>query len=381
MARVLTDLAADIYTAADRVARELVGFIPSSTINANGAQQAAVGDTIRSHKTRKKTVKNNTPSMTIPEGDEDQVDNETMTLTKDRSVEIAWVGEDIRHVNNGSGYETIYGDELEQAFRALTNEIEADLGETIAKGASRAVGVGGTAPFQSDYDLIADARKVLADNGCPINDGNISMVLNTLGGTNLRKLAGLKEADKAGTDRLQRQGTLLDMYGIMLRESAGVYEHASGSTGASFAVNGAHAKDVTDIALDTGTGNIAVGDVVQFASGEKYLVTAGTSGPGTISINDPGLYAALSGGEAVTITNAYTGNVAFHRGALELAMRAPSKPLGGDAAVDVMLVQDPHSGLVFEISAYKGFRKAMFNVGAVWGTKAWNTERVVTVLG
>ncbi len=44
MANVLTDLAADIYVAADVVGRELVGFIPAVTINANGSERAAKGD-------------------------------------------------------------------------------------------------------------------------------------------------------------------------------------------------------------------------------------------------------------------------------------------------------------------------------------------------
>ncbi len=41
MANVLDNLAADIYKAADVVGRELVGFIPSATINANGSERAA----------------------------------------------------------------------------------------------------------------------------------------------------------------------------------------------------------------------------------------------------------------------------------------------------------------------------------------------------
>ena len=65
----------------------------------------------------------------------------------------------------------------------------------------------------------------------------------------------------------------------------------------------------------------------------------------------------------------------------ELAMRAPAKPIGGDAAVDVLIVQDPSSGLVFEISVYKGYNKAMIQVGAVWGYKAWNSDAMAILMG
>lgn len=62
-------------------------------------------------------------------------------------------------------------------------------------------------------------------------------------------------------------------------------------------------------------------------------------------------------------------------------MRAPASPAGGDAAVDVMMVQDPHSGLVFEISVYKGFKKSMIYVGSVWGFKAWKPDAIALLLG
>ena len=59
MPNVLTDLAADIYRAADIVGRELVGFIPAVTINA-GTQGVAVGQTVRAHFTARP------PSATCP---------------------------------------------------------------------------------------------------------------------------------------------------------------------------------------------------------------------------------------------------------------------------------------------------------------------------
>ena len=83
----------------------------------------------------------------------------------------------------------------------------------------------------------------------------------------------------------------------------------------------------------------------------------------------------------ITIGNSYTANVLLHQNAVELVMRAPSKPAGGDAAVDVMTVQDPHSGLVYEISVYKGFNKAMIYVAAVWGKKAWKPDGIAVLRG
>ena len=102
MANVLTDLAADIYTAADIVGRELVGFIPASTINANGIEAAAVGQTVRSFATRQATAVDIAPSMTIPEGTDQTVDNKTLTLTEQRGVQIPYTGEDVRFLNGGA---------------------------------------------------------------------------------------------------------------------------------------------------------------------------------------------------------------------------------------------------------------------------------------
>ena len=126
MANVLTALAADIYKSADKVGRELVGFIPSMTINA-GSERAAQNDIVRSYFTRVATVISPVPAMIIPEGTDQTVDNKTMTVDTPASVQIPWTGEDIKHVRNGSGFETIYGDQITQAMRAIVNQIEASV--------------------------------------------------------------------------------------------------------------------------------------------------------------------------------------------------------------------------------------------------------------
>jgi hypothetical protein len=382
MANVLTDLAADIYKAADIVGRELVGFIPASTINANGSDRVAKGDTVRASFTRESSAIDVSESMTIPEGTDQTVDNKTLTISKSRAVQIPYTGEDIRHLNNGIGFETVYGDQITQAMRALTNEIESDLASEAYKNASRAFGTAGTTPFASNFNDVAELRQILVDNGMPANDGQASLILNTLAGTNLRQLAQLQQVNTSGNDSLLRQGILLDLQGLGIRESAQVKAHTAG-TGTGYLLNDASSalKD-TLIAVDTGSGTVLAGDVVTFAgdSVNKYVVNSALAA-GSFSIGTPGLRVALADNAAVTVGGSYTANVAMHRRALELAIRAPAVPAAGDAADDAMTVQDPHSGMVFEVRVYKGYRKTMIEVAAAWGVKAWKPDAIAVLLG
>lgn len=386
MANVLENLAADIYTAADTVGRELVGVISSSTLNTDASQRVAIGDTIRSHFTRAATVGIFSASMTIPEGTDQTVDNKTMVISNTASVKIPWTGEDMKHVNNGSGFETIYGDQIRQAMRAITNKIEAEAAANFYKNASRAYGTAGTTPFGSNFNELANIRQILVDNGMP-TDGMSTVVMNTLAGTNLRNLSQLQQVNTAGGSDLLRNGVLLDLQGLMLKESAGIASHTKG-TGASATTNTAgYAIGDTVITLaSAGTGTIVAGDVITFAGDtNKYVVVSGdtdVSNGGTITLAAPGLRKAIAASAtAITVGNSYTGNIAFHKSAVEVAMRPIAMPGGGDAAVDMMTVQDPFSGLVFEIAAYKGYGKAMFDVRCAYGYKAWKPEFIATLLG
>lgn len=383
MANVLSNLAADIYKAADMVGRELVGIIPSITVNGDATTRAAKGDTIRSFATRAVTVNSTfAPAMTIPEGTDQTVDNKTMTVDTYASVQIPWTGEDMKHVNNGSGFETVYGDQVRQAFRAITNTIESACWTAARAGASRGIGTAGTTPFASNHDTLADLRKILADNGCPM-DQAVTLAMNTSAGAAMRKLTQLQKANEAGGVDLLRQGTLLDLQGIMVKESAAPVSVTAG-TGASYTSNTAgYAVGATAITLITGTGTVLAGEVVTFAGDtNKYVVATGVAAPGVLTLAEPGLRVALAASAvAMTVGAAATANMCFHRSALELGIRAPAMPSGGDAAVDLMIVQDPHSGLVFEIAAYKGYMKSMFDVRCIYGTKAWKPNHIAQLLG
>ena len=381
MANVLTSLAADIYRAADVVGREAVGISPSATLNTDSTR-VALNDVVRSFFTRAATVTTITPSMTIPEGTDQTVDNKTLTINTTAAVQIPWTGEDIKHVENGSGFETIYGDQITQAMRAIANQIETDAWNAVRKGASRAYGTAGTTPFASNFNEVANLRKILVDNGCPM-DNQVTLVLNTTASTNLRNLAQLNQVNTSGDTTLLRQGELLNLQGIRIKESNAIGAVTIG-TGSGYAVNGAVAAGVDTIPVNTGTGTILAGDVLSNTQSgrdsNKYVVGTALTG-GNVILNDPGTRVAWVSADTVAVGAAFTANVAFHKTALEIAMRPMAEPTGGDAAVDTMIVQDPWSGLVFEVRAYKGFMKAMFMVSCVYGIQAWKPQNIALLLG
>jgi len=381
MANVLDNLAADLYKAADLVGRELVGFIPASTINA-GSERVAKGDTIRASFTREVSAQDITESMTIPEGTDQTVDNKTMTISKSRSVQIPYTGEDQRHLNNGIGFQTVYGDQIAQAMRVICNEIESDMADEAYKSSSRAFGTAGTTPFASNFNEVAELRRILVDNGMPVDDGQVSVVLNTAAGVKLRNLASLQQVNTAGNDSLLRQGELLNLQGMSLKESHQIKLHTAG-TGTGYLLNDASSavKD-TSIVADTGTGTILAGDIVTFAgdADNKYVVNTALSA-GSFSIGTPGLRVALPDNNAITVGGDYTANIAMHRRAMELAIRAPAVPQSGDAAIDSLLISDERSGLTFEVRVYSGYRKTMIEVAAAWGVKVWKPDMVATLLG
>jgi hypothetical protein len=215
----------------------------------------------------------------------------------------------------------------------------------------------------------------------------LTLAINSVAGTKLRNLAQLQKANEAGGTNLLRQGTLLDLQGIMFKESAGIGIHTKGA-GTGYDVNQGAGFVVgdTSIILHDGTVNatgIKAGDVITFAGdANKYVVNTGTTAvAATIILNEPGLRATLADTVEATIGDNYTGNIAFHKAAIELVVRPPAMPNGGDAAVDVMTVQDPFSGLVFEVAVYKGYMKTMIEVRCLYDAKVWKPAFVATLLG
>jgi len=92
MPNTLTNLIPDLYRALDVVSRELVGFIPAVTLDAQ-ASRAAVGQVVRSPVAPAAPAEDITPSTNPPDTGDQTFTNKTLQITKSRAVPFRWTGE------------------------------------------------------------------------------------------------------------------------------------------------------------------------------------------------------------------------------------------------------------------------------------------------
>lgn len=386
MPNTLTGLLPTIYEALDVVSRELVGMLPSVALSAS-AERAARNATITTHVAPSAAATDITPGVTPPNDGDQVIGNVQMSITKARRVPVRWEGEESLALNAPGGLtrSRLQQDQFAQAFRTLSNEMEADL-TALHIAASRAYGTAGTTPFsitatKSGFDDVAFARQILVDNGAPT--GDLQLVIGTIAGASLRSLAQLNSVQASDDKTFLRQGILLPVHGMAIRESGQVRSFVRG-TGVSYTSSAAgFAVGVTSIPIITGTGTVLAGDAITFAGdANRYIVATGVPSAGTIVLAEPGLRVALpASATALTIGANSIRNLAFDRNAIALATRVPARPTEGDMATDVTMVTDPRSGITFEIALYKQYRLVQYEISVAWGVKVIAPRHLAVLLG
>ena len=377
MANTLTNLIPNVYAALDVVSRELVGALPGVTRDAK-ADRIASNQTLRIPQAPTNTTSTYTPSMAVPSAIDQTVGNASLTLSKNKYAGFSWTGEEIYAMDQGPGFLTIEQNQIAQAFRALVNEMENDVCDALALGASRAYGTAGTTPFASNLADSAQVRKILDDNGAPTS--NRSLVINTSAGAALRTLGQLTKANEAGNTMTLRDGELLNLQGFSVRESAQINDATAG-TGSGYLINNASGYTVgsTALTLDTGTGTILVGDIITIGS-NKYVVTVALT-TNVVTIAAPGLVAAVADNAAVAVNATSARNLAFSSDALILATRLPMFPSQGDLAIDNEVITDPRTGISFDLRVYPGDGMVLYRIHALWGWVAPKPAHAAILLG
>lgn len=374
------DLICDVYCALEKGSRELIGLIPSVNLDAC-ADRAAIGQTIRSAVVPQSIAFTPVPGQQPPNVGGQVIGSNTMTIDKFRAVALQWTGEEIKSLDNCIGYPNIRQRQIQEAIRTLTNEMERDIAAqwiyaTGAVGPSNAAGLF----YDDNYRDVANVRKLLVDSGAPLDD--LHLVLSTRAGAQLRGNRVYTSCDTACSDNILRQGVLLDVHGMQIRESFAINQGvASGTAAATATTNAAgYAIGATVITLTAGgSGSILAGDNITFAGDTNvYVVSIGdadVSNGGSITLTSGLLQAIPAAATAITVS-ALAGemNMAFSRDAIVLAARAPAMP--PECAQDSAIVTDPMSGLSFQVSQWCQYYQVHYEIAIVWGVKTFNPNHL-----
>lgn len=376
MANTLTALTPTLYSVAQEVSNEAFGVV--AAINANFDDKGvAKGDKVIVPVAPTRAAEDFSPSNATSTGSDAVAANVEVQITASKKVSWHLTGEQIRSLENGGTDQEWIRQLVAQGMRALRNAAETAAAAAVKGGASRAIGTAGTTPFGSDINLIAEARKVLLDNGAPLSD--LQMVVDTAAGLNMRKLGIIQQAYQAGSDQERRTGNIMRQFGFAISESAGIASHTKG-TGASYVTDGATAAGVSSITLKTGSGTVLAGDVVTFAadSNNKYVVNTGVTAAGTIVVGRPGARVAIADANAMTIGNSYTPNLAFERSAVVGVMRPPIMP--ENPTIQQMLVSDP-LGMTYLMLDIAQYGQRTWELHLAYGFKAVQPEHIAIVMG
>lgn len=384
MANTLTNLTPDLYAALDVVSRELVGLIPAVSRDSS-LERAALNQTVRSFVAPASTAASISPGQLPPNTGDQTIGNKTITISKAYQVPVRWNGEEQLGMNSGPGYNNILRDQFAQAMRTLCNTIEADLAGLYYK-ASNGVGPAGTTLFDAaNYKDVANVAELLDDNGAPLSDRHL--ILNNAAAAAFRGNAQYYSYLNAGNTEFLRQGTMMNMHNVEMRASAQIQTVAVGTGSGLKTDSTGYAVGATSItvAID-GSGTIVAGDVISISndpSGASYVVLVGgdMSSGGTITLAAPGLKGVIPAAQGdISINVGTQKNMAFTRNAIHLVTRAPAVPVEGDSAIDSMVIQDPRSGLAFDVRMYKEYRQVHFEVAIAWGYEVIKPEHLVLLV-
>ena len=386
----LGDIAPNLYTSVETVARELTGLVSAVTIN-TGDKVAALGSQITSFRTRARSARNTKSGHTPDTVPAHGMDTPNLQITKARTVPIRYTDDEMANFEQGDayGFQKVLSHDMEQAMRTLVNEVEADLGALFKVNRQWDVGTAGTAPFASSAAPTQDTaklRRVLNLSGAPRS--NRCLVLTHAAAEALLSNPSLAKVNESGNGEVLRDGAIARVGGFDIFEShyLDVEDNrvAASAPAAAQKINlaaGYKKGSTGPFVCDAGTSSTAPTGSTIYIGTTPYVVETYSvaSAVATFTIRG-GLLEDVANDTDVDPVASHEQSIALYKGAAELAIRAPARPRR-DNARDVMIVRDPQSMLAFEIAEYAEHRQHYWEVSAVWGQQVWQREYVAGLLG
>ncbi len=241
---------------------------------------------------------------------------------------IATVDMEVSAIEAACDFDSLTKLFIEPAAAALAEKINRD-GLALYRDVSNVVGIPGETPDGLD-DMAAaafalDMMRVPTDARCAVWD--------PLTTSKLKQIPAVVNAEKCGSAKALRTGSIGRVFGVDNYMSQGVYDHTTELYGTSFTVK----ADVTDsgkvtITASSANGTVHKGDILT-VNGTTYTVKeeavlAGNAAEITVYPN-----MTAKAGDAVVFTASHKANLVFHPNAFAFVTRPLSTPAGVESYV------------------------------------------------
>lgn len=369
MANVLDDLKPKILAMALKRLRSQLAM-PNLINRDYNPSQATRGETINIPVPPTVVARDVSPGVT-PAAAPDVTENTVpLKLDKWKEAPITFTDKDRVEAIDASVEMAVFA-----AVDAIAEEVNASI-MALYPEVYEYVGTAGTTPFGSNYGDATAARKLLNQNKALL--GQRRMVINPDAEENAINLGSFADASFSTDPSVIIEGAIGRKLGFDWAMDQQIPTHTAGS-GSGYLVNGTPAIGDTTVPVDTGTGTLVVGDVISFAGhSQTYTVTAAhAGGAGSLSIS-PALKAAPADNAAVTIRASHAVNLAFHRNAFALAVRAFRPPVSN---ADVLTMVDDKTGLPLRLEVTRQNKQDNWSLDLLWGVKTIRPDLAVRVAG
>lgn len=299
-------------------------------------------------------------------------DNNTVAVTLDT---IATVDVGIQAIEMATNVDDLKRMFTDPAARALADYINNDC-MNLYKDVPYWTGAAASTPDAlSDF---TEAGKILNDNKVPMDMRRA--IWNPAALAKFQLIDTVNEADKSGTTQALREGSIGRIMGIDNYMSQSVKTHTTVGTGTTVAIDfgAGYAAGTTALHVDGLSVGFAVGDRFTLG-GYQYVVTAAddlATDEQDITIY-PGLKAAVSDGDVLTIIASHAANMVFHQNAFAFVTRpllAPSDKLSYTVS---------YNGLSLRV--VRGYdmqyKKEKLSMDILYGKKTLKPEAACLVLG
>lgn len=270
---------------------------------------------------------------------------------------------------------------VEPAAIALAEKINAD-GLALYKDIPYVCGTAGETP--STIDIFAEASKVLNDNKVPTTKR--SAVWNSDALLNFQKIPALLNAEKAGSTKALRDGSIGRVIGLENYMLQQVCKHSSGgltATGGNLVVTAPCSAGSDTVSIGTSTsaalgGTLKYGDLVTVGGKIRTVTEVVGSDSKTISVRVyPAFDKTVAASSPVTVIGDHSANLAFHKNAFGFVTRPLERARGAESYVTSF------GGLTLRVTMGYDMttKKQTLSIDTLYGFKTLYPELAVRVLG